>query len=139
MMVNGVHMPNTTCARCHFRHPPQLSCREASLQAARNLRVEIPCLGCGGPTDDDGNCPRCEVEAEELIRYSHWPLEVSLTPSALTEVQVALEQYLNRFDPGGSVGIELSNLLSNIRSHIQHLAAEKRSRKAAPAKDPLLL
>jgi hypothetical protein len=40
VIIRGKHVPNTTCGRCRFRHPPGITCEAARKIAehARNLR-----------------------------------------------------------------------------------------------------
>jgi hypothetical protein len=106
------------------------------------------CLGCGGQTYTNGDCPKCDDCAARLIASSHWPLEVSLSLAALVEVEEAIGIHVEDietqkfFEERPSLLIELQNLRNNIRSHFQHVRAERRARKAAPPtpeKDPLLL
>jgi hypothetical protein len=75
-----------------------------------------------------------------VIRYDHWPLEVSLTPSALKHVELALEQYLgmdadHRYlalrVPAGPRA-ELWNTCNILRAHLQHVVLEAREAAAKP-------
>jgi hypothetical protein len=88
------------------------------------------CLGCGN-TYLGAYCLECEARATHLIQTSHWPLETSLSPTALEEVENAIRYYMADTGRGklkkDSTYIELSNLANNIRSHLQHVQ-----------KDPLL-
>lgn len=109
------------------------------------------CLGCGNPYIG-AFCPECEIAAGVLIQSSHWPLETSLSPAALSAVETGVRIMLERAPWGDTeaeraVQGELHNLASNIRSHLQHVQAAnwekvRVARKAAGApqeKDPLLL
>ena len=91
-----------------------------------------PCLGCGRPVT--GACTSCEAAARNVLEVEkHWPLETSITPAALAHVEAALTRYLEREAPGASRA-ELENLENLIRSHLQHVVADRR----AAAIDPLL-
>lgn len=72
-------------------------------------------------------------------------METSLSSAALREVGYAIEGHLmlERAPQGDipaerRIRIELSNLASNIRSHLQHVQARS-ARKPQSEKDPLLL
>jgi hypothetical protein len=149
MPVNSKHLPNVTCGRCRFRHPASLTCEQAR-EAAEAARKPAPCLGCHGPTESNGDCPRCDERAAALIQSSHWPLEVSVSPRALAAIEIGIQMMLDMAPShpaiataNGRVQTELSNVAANIRSHLQHVENEfRRARKAAPKspeKDPLLL
>lgn len=36
MMIDGKHIPNHTCSRCKYRHPPTITCEEAKHIAIAN-------------------------------------------------------------------------------------------------------
>lgn len=36
MIINGKSIANISCRMCRFRHPPDLTCAEAALHAAKN-------------------------------------------------------------------------------------------------------
>lgn len=80
-----------------------------------------------------------EAQVLDCIRkYTHWPMECSLTPAALAFVESAVRDHIKRYPlahkPG--VALELANLVSNIRSHLQHVVAE--AKQEAAENDPLL-
>lgn len=146
-MIDGKYVPNIHCRRCTYRHPANLTCEEAKMHAEKERLRRQVCTGCGGPLDSNYDCPRCDERAAMLIATSHWPLETSLSPRALECIEEAVGRYVGDFELSGwfaentSVEIELHNLCSNIRSHLQHVEDELRARKrkAAEPKDPLLL
>lgn len=41
MMVNGKWLDNTTCKRCRFRHPPELTCAQAQVIAEKDRAGEL--------------------------------------------------------------------------------------------------
>jgi len=101
------------------------------------------CLGCGN-TFLGAYCPQCEAAAGLLIQTSHWPLETSLSPAALSVVENGVRIMLERAPWGNSpaeqrVKNELHNLAANIRSHLQHVVAARKAADTPPEKDPLLL
>lgn len=82
------------------------------------------CLGCGAKLVG-ALCSDCEHKAAQIIQQSHWPLETSLSPHALAHVEAAIELYMDNDRTQGveprAVEIELTNLASNIRAHLQHV------------------
>lgn len=70
----------------------------------------------------------------------HWPLDFTLSPAALAEVECAVRTYLDDTGRGalkrGKVHNELVNLANAIRSLLQHMAREATERE--PTDEELL-
>jgi hypothetical protein len=97
------------------------------------------CLGCGN-TYLGAYCLECEALAAGLIQTSHWPLETSLSPAALSAIETGVRIMLERLPYEGQTSNELHNLANNIRAHLQHArAAQRKATSASTEKDPLLL
>lgn len=52
MVIDGKHLPNTYCERCRWRHPPQLSCKEARTYAEKSRSPPDPAV-LGLPVECD--------------------------------------------------------------------------------------
>lgn len=124
---------------------PRAGSRHAHLTAMEHsavTRKATSCLGCGTQHFDGADCEVCFARLSRCLNvFGHWPMETSLTPAALVEVQEALQQYLSNFDIGPlpqNVETELNGLVSNIRSYLQHVAAGMGAYSDEPTDEELL-
>jgi hypothetical protein len=99
------------------------------LSLRRHKRKYRPvCLGCGCKCEFD-YCVECDKKTEKLIAFSHWPLEIGLSPAALKEVELGVRARLaiSAWDLDvADVCTELTNLANIIRAHLQHVQARNR-------------
>ena len=89
--------------------------------ARTQLAVVSLCIGCG--QDYDGqDCLRCSAAISgALLKYEHWPLEATLTAAALTHVELAFREYLDRHpEVIHPARTELLNIANTVRAYFQH-------------------
>lgn len=94
----------------------------------------MTCLGCAGVV-----CQVCEDKSNALTKLSHWPLEVSVSPAALIEIEAAIRAHDAPMAPA-ALDTELMNVANIIRAHLQHVlrAAAAKAAPVAPAPDEWL-
>lgn len=109
------------------------------------MAKDVVCLGCGALHESSADCEVCYARLVRCLEvFVHWPLEVSISPAALAEVELAIRNHLNR--EGGlssRVEAELSNMVNIMRSYLQQVAAGLKAykdppRKAEPTDEDLL-
>lgn len=93
----------------------------------------IACLGCSRSHIVGLPCATCQAIADEIAERSHWPLEASLTPRVLAQVEQAIRHHI--VDTGDNT--ELYNLANTIRAHLQHVVANARRAKHPTDEDLL--